>query len=55
MQTDTQWIKEIATQCELPLEQVALIWNVIKWHNDEVRDENVALLVETCIDEKFTK
>lgn len=55
MQTDIQWIKEIATQCELPLAQVALIWNVIKWYNDEVRDENVALLVETFIDEKFIK
>lgn len=53
MKTDILWIKEIADQYGLPLQQVALIWSVIKWYNSEVRDDNVALLVETYIDEKI--
>ncbi len=51
--TNEEIIKSIADEYELPVEQVALIWSVIKWYNSEVRDDNVALLVETYIDEKL--
>lgn len=46
-------IKQIADEWELPVPQVALIWSTIKWYSQEVKDENIQLLVETYTEEEM--
>lgn len=54
--TNEQMIKEIATEYELPVEQVALLWSVISWMDENYDiyfDGNVRVVVERFIKDKL--
>ena len=54
--TNEQMIKEIATEYELPVEQVALLWSVISWMDENYDiyfDGNVRVVVERFIRDKL--
>lgn len=47
-----QMIKDIADYHNLPVEQVAMLYSVIEWLNDELRPTDICLMVDTFLDEK---
>jgi hypothetical protein len=50
--TNEEFIKNIADEYELPVEQVALIWSVVDW-TEWASSEDIAHLVKEFIQEKM--